>query len=243
MTYLSSPTLRMIDIRSQWFNEGKNCAILKARVLVKQFLVHPDQIMCIRVTPTSMVDLNFSSPNWLGWIKLLLTIWYYNLSPMTFSISFPRVLSRTIDLKDLGESYNGLLGLGMITMDDILKWFGQYSKSMQALVILMTLVIQSSFFMMDLRCLHDSLSSPDVNELLQLPKVILNSFFENGAQIEVCLFSISSRMLISTWQWSAVLKEEWRAFHKLSRERHGWLSYLMASTAGNLHLLTQFMSF
>jgi len=53
---------------------------------------------------------------------------------------------------------------------------------------------------MDLRCLHDSLSSLGVDELLQLPKVILSSFFENRAQIEVCLFSISSRMLISTWQ-------------------------------------------
>jgi len=113
---------------------------------------------------------------------------------------------------------------------------------MQALVILITLVTQPSFFMMDLRCLHNSLSSPGVNKLLQLPKVILNSFFENGTQIEVCLFLILSRILISTWWWSIVLKEEWRAFHKLLRERHGWLSYLMASIAGNLHLLTQFMS-
>ena len=181
MTCLSSPTLRMIDIRSQWFNKGKNCAILKARVLVKQFLVHPNQIICIRVTPTLMVDLNFSPPNWLGWIKLLLTMWYCNLSPMTFLISFPRVLSKTIGLKDSGESYNGLLGLEMITMNDILKWFDQYSKSMQVLVILMTLVIQSLSFIIDLRCLHNSLSSPDVDELLQLSKVILNFSFENGA--------------------------------------------------------------
>ena len=85
---------------------------------------------------------------------------------MTFSISFPRVLSRTIGLKDLGESYDGLLGLGMITIDDILKWFGQYSKLMQALVILMMLVIQSLSFMMDLRCLYDSLSGPGVDKLL-----------------------------------------------------------------------------
>ena len=95
---------------------------------------------------------------------------------------------------------------------------------------------------MDLRCIHDSLSGPGVNELLQLPKAILNFSFENRAQVEVCLFPILSKMLVSTWWWSAVLKEEWRVFHKLSRERHGWLSYLMASTAGNLCLLTQFMS-
>ena len=95
---------------------------------------------------------------------------------------------------------------------------------------------------MDLRCLYDSLSGPGVNELLQLPKAILNSSFENRVQVEVCLFPISSKMLVSTWRWSTVLKEEWRVFHKLSRERHGWLLYLIASTAGNLCLLTQFMS-
>ena len=159
----------MILVRNRWFKEGKNCAISKVRVLVKQFLVHPDQIICIRVTPTSMVDLNFRPPNWLGWIKSLLTTWNCNLSPMTFSISFPRVLSKTIGLNNLGESYDSLLGLGMVTVDDILKWFGQYPKLMHALAILMTLVIQSPSFMMDLRCLHDSLSGPGVNELLQLP--------------------------------------------------------------------------
>ena len=40
---------------------------------------------------------------------------------MTFSISFPRVLSKIIGLNNLGESYNGLFGLGMITVDDLLK--------------------------------------------------------------------------------------------------------------------------
>ena len=127
-------------------------------------------------------------------------------------------------------------------VDDILKWFGQYPRSIQALAILMTLEIHSSSFIIDLRCLHDSLSSPGVNELLQLPKVNPNSSFEKGVQIEVCLFPILSKMLVSTWQWSTELKEEWSMFHKLLREWHSWLSYLMASMAGNLHLLTQFMS-
>ena len=40
---------------------------------------------------------------------------------MTFSISLPKVLSKTIGLNDLGESYNDLFGLGMITVDDLLK--------------------------------------------------------------------------------------------------------------------------
>jgi len=174
----------------------------------------------VRATPTSVVDLNFRLPNWLGWIKSLLTTWNCNLSSMTFSISFPKVLSNTIGQKDLGESYDGLLGLGMITVDDNLEWFGQYPKLMHALAILMTLVIQTSSLRMDLGCLHNSLSGPEVDELLQLPNVILNSSLEKGAYVDVCLFSISSRMLVSTWQWSAVLKEKWKAFHKLSRERH-----------------------
>ena len=40
---------------------------------------------------------------------------------MTFLISFPRVFSKTIGLNDLGELYNVLLGLGMMTVVDLLK--------------------------------------------------------------------------------------------------------------------------
>ena len=114
----------MIHMRSQWFKEGKNCDMSNARVLVVQFFVQPDQMICVRATPASMVDLNFKLPNLLGWIKSLAMAWNCILSPMTFSISFPRVLSKTIGLNDLGESYDDLFGLGMITIDDLLKWFG-----------------------------------------------------------------------------------------------------------------------
>ena len=210
----------MTLVRNWWFREGKNYAISKVRVLVEQFLDQPKQIICVRVTPTSIVNLDFKPPNWLGWIKSLLTMWNCNLSPMTFSISFPIVLSNTIGQKDLGKSYDNLLGLGMITVDDNLKWFGQWPKLMHTLAILMTLAIQSSLFRMDLRCLHDNLSGLGVNELLQLPNAILNSFLEKGAYVDICLFLILSRMLVLTWQWSTVLKEEWRAFYKLFRERH-----------------------
>ena len=70
---------------------------------------------------------------------------------MTFSISFPRVLSKTIGLKDLGKSYNDLFGLGMITVDDLLKWFGQNPKSIQAFAIFIMLAMQTSSFRMILR--------------------------------------------------------------------------------------------
>ena len=45
----------------------------------------------------------------------------WSLSPMTFLISFLRVLSKMISLNDLEESYDILLGLGMTTIVDLLK--------------------------------------------------------------------------------------------------------------------------
>ena len=127
---------------------------------------------------------------------------------MIFLIIFPKVLSNTIGWKDLGESYNSLLDLGMITIDNNLKLFGQYPKSMHALSILMTLVIQTSSLRMDLRCLHESLSRLEVDKLLQLPNAILNSSLEKGAHVNNCLFLILSRILMLTWRWSAILKDE-----------------------------------
>jgi len=183
-----------------------------------------DWIICIRVTPASMVDLNFRPPNWLGWMKSLVTTWNWILSSMTFSISLFKVLSKTIGLNDLGESYDDLFGLGMITVDDLLKWFGQYPKSMQAFAILMMLVMQTSSVRIILRWFHDNLSGSGVNKLLHLFNAILNSSFENGTQAVTCLFPISSRILILTWRWKVMLKEKWRAFYKLSSERQGQIT-------------------
>ena len=63
---------------------------------------------------------------------------------MTFLINLPNVLSRTIGLKDLGESYVFLFGLGIITVVDLLKCEGQNPNSIQALVIEMMLFRHSS---------------------------------------------------------------------------------------------------
>ena len=143
MTQVSSPALWIIHVRNQWFKDRKNCIMSKAKVLVNKFFVQPDQIIYVKTIPTSMVDLNFRLPNWLGWIKSLAITWNWILSPMTFSISLPKVLSKMIGLNDLGESYDDLFGLGIITVDDLLKWFGQYPKSMQAFAIFMMLVMQT----------------------------------------------------------------------------------------------------
>ena len=40
-------------------------------------------------------------------------------------MSLPIVLSKTMGWKDLGESYNDLLGLEMIIDEDLLKCIGQ----------------------------------------------------------------------------------------------------------------------
>jgi len=45
---------------------------------------------------------------------------------MTFSISLLTVLRRIIGLKALGESYDFLLGLGIMIVVDLLKCKGQY---------------------------------------------------------------------------------------------------------------------
>ena len=63
------------------------------------------------------------------------------LSLIIFSKSFPIVFNRTMGWKDLGESYDALLGLGMIMVMNVLKWNGQCPKSMQALAISMSLIM------------------------------------------------------------------------------------------------------
>ena len=95
--------------------------MLKANVLVELFFVQPDQMMCVRTTLASVVDLNFSPSNYLGWMKLFAVTWNWILSPITFSINLPSLFSSTIGLNDLGELYEGLLGLGIITVKDLLK--------------------------------------------------------------------------------------------------------------------------
>ena len=95
--------------------------MLNTSVLVKRFFIQPEQMMCVRATPVSVVDLNFKSLSWLGWIKLFAAVRNWSLLPITFSISLPNMLSSTISLNNLGESYNALLGLDIITIIDLLK--------------------------------------------------------------------------------------------------------------------------
>ena len=94
----------------------------------------------------------------------------------------------------------------------------------------------------DLRWFQDNLSGSGVDELLQLLIAYLNSSLENSVQKVDDLSPISSRTSMLIYRWRVVLKVEWRVFQRLLRVRHGWLLYLIASIAGNLHLLTYLIS-
>ena len=157
---------------------------------------------------------------------------------MIFLISLPMVLSKTIGLKDLGELYNNLLGFGITTIIDVLKWDSQKPRSRHALAILIILFKHSLFWSMCLRWLHDNLSGLGIDKLLHLAIAFLNSFLEKGAHEKDNIESILLRILSSMLQCRAVLKDEWRAYYRSLISRHGWSLYLIASMASNLHLLT-----
>ena len=175
-------------------------------------------------------------------MKLLDVTVNWSLSAITFSMSLLRVFRRTIGQKAFGWSYDDLFGLGMTIVVDTLNYLGQWPNSMQELAMLMILERQSSFAIMIFKWYHINLSGPGEDESLHLLITYLNSCRENRFHPWVGLCATSLRMLKSTWWKSAILKEIWRAFHKLSGVRHGPLLNLIASVAGSFFFLTQFIS-
>ena len=101
------------------------------KVLVERFLTHPAQVICVSTTSASIVNHCFNLLNWQGWMTLLDINWNWSLSPMTFLMSLPSIFNSTISLNILGKSYKALLGLEMITDDNILKYIGQWPKLVQ----------------------------------------------------------------------------------------------------------------
>jgi len=152
------------------------------------------------------------------------------------------VLNNTIGWKDLDKSYTALLGLGIITVVDILKWDSQWPRSIYTLVILINLTMQLLFLMILLMCLQDNLFRPGVEELLHFSMVLISFSFEKGAHVLTFLPGISLSRSKSTWQFCVELKELWRASYKLSNSMQGWLLYWIALVAGSFCFLTQFMS-
>ena len=66
-------------------------------------------------------------------------------------MSLPRVLSRTMEWKAFGLSYEGLLGLEIMIVDEVLKYSGQYPKLMHESAMLTMLVRHESCLMMNFR--------------------------------------------------------------------------------------------
>ena len=152
------------------------------------------------------------------------------------------ILRRIIGQYDLEESNIALLGLGITTVVEVLKWVGQYPSSMQALAILMNLPIQSLSLIIDLIWLHISLSGPGADELLHFLIASIISFLKNNFHLIVGLSGILSRKWVLTSLSWAELKDLWRVFHRSSNSMYGHPLYWITSTAGSLHFLTQFIS-
>jgi len=97
---------------------------------------------------------------------------------MTFLISFPIVLSRTIGQKDLGVLYDSLFSLGIITVLAALKWDGQNSKLIQASETFTIFSKHRSLKNRVLRCLQEIWLGPRADDDEHLAIVSLNSCLE-----------------------------------------------------------------
>ena len=175
-------------------------------------------------------------------MKLFEITWNWRHLAITFSISFSRVLRRMMGLKDLGVSYNSLLGFRMIIVIDVLKWEGHWPSSKHILVMLMILFRYPLSLMILLRYLYNSLSGPEVDKLLHLAIELMNFSSKKGPQVDACILGILSNISMLICQFWAVLNDEWSTCHKFSISRQGQLLYLTALTTGSLHLLTQLIS-
>jgi len=123
-------------------------------------------------------------------------------------MSLPNMLRRTMGLKDLGESYDFLLGLRMMIEVEVLKCEGQKPILKQMSAILMIFFRHTTSFMMILRYLHDNLSGLGADELLHLQIALLNSASENRSYITDFLLGSSFKRLLSICQSCAFLKVE-----------------------------------
>jgi len=124
---------------------------------------------------------------------------------ITFSISFPAVLSRTIGQKNLGVLYDFLFGLGIITVLVALKWDGQNSKLIQALATFTIFSKHRSLENRILRCLQEMWSGPGADDDEHLAIASLNSCLEKAGHSMGLAWGISLRKRVSTGLFSAEL--------------------------------------
>ena len=191
----------------------------------------------VKATSASVADLCLSPPSWHEWIKLLEINKNCNYSPIIFSKSFPVVLSRTIGWNNTAELYKVLFGLRIIIVVEVLKWDGQWSRSIHVLAILISLLMYSLFLIIFLRYLHVNLSGPGVEKLLYLLMALISFAFEKEAQLITSLSGISFKKWVSIWQFWAELKELWSAFQRSSSLIQEQLLYWIALIAGSFLFL------
>jgi len=132
-------------------------------------------------------------------MKLLDINWDWSLLLITFSISSPIVLRRTIDLKALEELYDSLLGLGMIMEVKTLKCKCQWPNSKHTSAILMIFFRHILLLTIYLRYLYVILSRLKDNKLLHLLIELMNSTLEKETQTIGTLLEILSKTLMSIW--------------------------------------------
>jgi len=169
--------------------------------------------------------------------------WNWSLLLITFLISLPIVLRKTIGLKNLGESYNDSLGLGITIVNKILKWLGQCPNSMQVLAMAIILFWYVLSLITHFKWPHDSLLGPRADEMLHFTMALVNSSSKKGNHNKVWYKLSSLNTFSSIWQNWAVLKDEWRACQRFSKSEHSWLLYLIISIAGRFYLLIQLIRF
>jgi len=131
------------------------------------------------------------------------------------------VFNKTIGWNILEESYEALLGLGIIIDNNILKCGSQYSRLIHVLAMLTKFFKHISSLAIALRCFQDILSGSSVNKSLHLIIVLSNSSLKKSIQNITSLSGIIFNMLELIWQFWAELKDRWRACHKLSGSIHG----------------------
>jgi len=100
---------------------------------------------------------------------------------MTFSMSLLSIFNITIGQIILGESYEVLLGLGLMIDISYLKYKGQYPKLIYVLAMLIKFFRHISSLTITLRYFQDTLSGPDVDKLLYLLIALLNFLPKNLA--------------------------------------------------------------
>lgn len=141
----------------------------------------------------------------------------------------------------LGVSYDVLLGFGMITDMDFLKWLGQCSVWIQVLVMLVICSRHASSKRIDLMWFHKIWSGPreDAGEHFLIAS--FSSWLEKGGHLMFWQLGTSFRKLELIGRFCAELYDWCSAFYNWSKVTHWEPWKVIASIAGRNFFQTQFI--